>query len=81
MTNVYFSKRKPAKCPKCGSAKVARILYGYPHMSEDLERDMNEGKIVLGGCCEESIDPSWQCTACDTPIYNESLRELFEAQG
>ena len=27
---LHFSKRKPAKCPACGSLRVARIVYGYP---------------------------------------------------
>ena len=43
-------------------------------MSEELERELNEGKIVIGGCCEEIIDPSWQCVECDTVIHKENYK-------
>jgi len=59
------------KCPKCGSSKVARILYGYPIMTEKLECEINEGKYVLGGCMAEMRDPSWQCTECNTDIFKK----------
>ena len=35
------------KCPECGSAKVAEIVYGYP--SFDWEKDVDSGKVVLAG--------------------------------
>jgi hypothetical protein len=67
----YSSKRKPSKCPNCGGKKVASILYGLPHFSEELERDMAEGKIVLGGCCELIGAPKWQCAECGVEVYKE----------
>jgi hypothetical protein len=72
----YFSKRKPLKCPKCGEKKVASILYGMvaPEMIQSMDLD----RIVLGGCCVTPADPSWQCTECDTQIYNEKLRTWFQ---
>ncbi len=52
------------KCPSCASDKVARIEYGLPAMSDKLDRDLQSGKVVLGGCCVEIGDPKWCCTAC-----------------
>jgi len=30
--------RKPAKCPSCGAAPVASILYGLPAFDDNLEQ-------------------------------------------
>ncbi len=58
-------KSKLDKCPKCGSAKVASILYGLPMFNEKLERELESGEVTLGGCCITDDDPLWQCIACD----------------
>ncbi len=73
----YFSKRKPRKCPKCGSNKVAAILFGLPVYSENLQQDMDSGKIVLGGCCISAHDPTWQCIDCGIEIYQSKLRGIL----
>ena len=52
------------KCPMCGGHSVAKILYGYV-VSTDLakmEKDLDEGKIALGGCCVQN--EKWQCNDC-----------------
>jgi ribosomal protein L37AE/L43A len=67
----YEAKRKPRRCPACGSARVARILWGMPAYSEQLEQELAEGKIVLGGCCVSGDDPAWACADCDASIYRE----------
>ena len=69
----YNSVKKPDKCPKCGSDKIAKILYGMPAFSESLRKDLDENKIVLGGCCISNDDPTWQCTSCDTVIYKMKI--------
>jgi len=66
------AKRKPRKCPECGCAKVASILYGYPAFSPSLESKLDEGKIVLGGCCVTDCDPAWQCVECEAQIYRDA---------
>ncbi len=58
---MIASKKKPNKCPECGSKKVATILWGLPLMNQKVERDLKEGKIVLGGCIISDNDPVWQC--------------------
>lgn len=54
------------RCPKCGSEKVAEILWGMPAYSEELQYDLDEGRVVLGGCFvgEDGEDPFWHCTSC-----------------
>jgi ribosomal protein L37AE/L43A len=57
--------RKPNKCPDCGSIRIARIMYGLPDFSsEELKKDVEEGRIVLGGCIIAPDSPRWQCKGC-----------------
>jgi len=58
-TENFSFKRKPRKCPACGSKKIASIIYGFP--SKDMQKDVESGKYVLGGCCVSGDDPSWKC--------------------
>jgi hypothetical protein len=69
-----FSKEEPHRRPGCGSEKVASILWGHP--ADEGVRKVEEGKIVLGGCCISDRDPSWQCLKCKRQIYPEERREL-----
>jgi hypothetical protein len=71
MPNRYEYVRKPIKCPECGSARVAKILYGFPIFSEELEAQIKAGQIILGGCVVTNLDPFWRCTDCKTPIYRK----------
>jgi predicted RNA-binding Zn-ribbon protein involved in translation (DUF1610 family) len=70
--NMIRSRKKPHKCPECGSWRIAGILYGMPSMDARLERDLEAGRIVLGGCVVTDPDPTWQCTDCGTQIYRET---------
>ncbi len=63
MPEVIDQKRP--KCPQCGSSNVAEILWGMPVLTEELERELNEGRIVLGGCCVDVDDPDWHCNDCE----------------
>lgn len=64
--------RKPKKCPSCGFAPVAKILYGYPAFSEELDRELDKGTITLGGCCIIEGQPVWQCSKCQLLIYRKA---------
>lgn len=66
-------KRKPKKCPKCKSARIANILYGMPAYSEKLQEDIDAGRIALGGCTIGIDDPRWQCADCESLIYQAPL--------
>ena len=37
------------KCVKCGSNNTAEYLYGMPEFDEQLEKDIADGKVKLGG--------------------------------
>lgn len=52
------------ECPKCGSKDIAEILWGMPVYDEKLIHDLEEGRIVLGGCCITGEDPDWHCNDC-----------------
>lgn len=52
---VVHNKKAQIKCPYCGSMDTARILYGMPAFSEELQEKMNSGKIHLGGCCINGV--------------------------
>ncbi len=65
---------KIKNCPNCNSPRIAKILYGMPNYDEKLEKDLREGKIVLGGCCVTENDPDYKCTDCDLLIYRKTGR-------
>jgi hypothetical protein len=52
------------KCPQCGSRSVARIAYGMPGWTPELEQQEKAGQIVLGGCCVTGDDPNRHCNHC-----------------
>ena len=62
----------PPKCPICGSNKIAVYLRGMPAYSEKLQKDLDEGKVILGGCCVSDDDPFYACVDCKTDFYNPS---------
>jgi hypothetical protein len=43
---------------------VATILYGLPHFSPELERELDERRVVLGGCVVFDDSPRRQCADC-----------------
>lgn len=53
-------------CPECGSHDVADILRGMPVFTEELQRELDEGKVVLGGCVMElGPMPTRHCNRCE----------------
>jgi len=51
---------------------ISSVLYGMPAFSPKLQKDIDEGKIVLGGCCISLDNPSWECADC-----HEKFREIL----
>lgn len=59
--------RKPLKlsCPNCGERNmIASIQYGFPVLDEKLNRDLNDGRVVLGGCEIYPDQPEFECSQC-----------------
>ncbi len=52
------------RCPKCGSKKIAPILYGMPVFDEEMQRKVNNQELYLGGCCVSDSDPQFHCFGC-----------------
>ena len=71
---VVRNKKAQIKCPFCGSKNTARILYGLPVFSDELQAKMDSGKLHLGGCCISGVpdghggminlDPGRYCNDC-----------------
>ncbi len=62
--------RKPKACPVCGSDRIATYLLGMPDFSnKKLQKEIDEGKIIIGGCCITEDDPKYHCFECDTDLY------------
>ncbi len=51
-------------CPKCGSNDAANILYGLPDFTDELKREIDAKRVVLGGCTVFGEDPQWHCNKC-----------------
>lgn len=63
------NQRRPRRCRACGSKRIATILYGEPAMDEQVRREIEEGRLVIGGCCITDDDPMWQCSDCGTRVH------------
>ena len=62
---------KPEKCPKCGH-KVAEVLYGMPAFSDELQQALDNGDIILGGCCISENSHDFECTHCHKKFWLEN---------
>ena len=51
-------------CPKCRGRNVAKILYGYVKIDDELQGELDEGRTVLGGCCVCGDEPAQMCHDC-----------------
>jgi hypothetical protein len=54
---------KPAHCPRCGSARVAEIVWGLP-TEEAIKEAEETDNIVFGGCSIDFSAPRLHCKAC-----------------
>jgi len=74
----YESTIKPEVCPNCGSKSIGEILYGMPVFTPELEIQIAEGKIVLGGCIYSNEFPAWKYKDCKTKIYKPLKVQDFD---
>ena len=51
------------RCPHCGH-ETAKIIYGIPQMSEQLQKDIDGHKVYLTGCERMIPPPSRYCFHC-----------------
>lgn len=57
------NQNKPV-CPYCQSEDVAEYIWGEPCLDEDLFKAIDNGEVVLGGCCVSDHDPQYHCNTC-----------------
>ena len=67
---------KQVTCPKCGSKKKTRILYGLP--SREGFEAADRGEVVLGGCCVSDESPVWECDDCGKQFGKDDSRNWTE---
>lgn len=70
------------KCPECSSTDTTRIEYGLFSQTDQLEVDIKNKKIHLGGCVISVIDPNRHCNNCeldfDTPSNKRRREKLIK---
>ena len=52
-----------ARCPRCGSDDVRRVVHGYPD-PDDVER--HRGQVDFAGCLVPPDPPAFRCARCRT---------------
>ncbi len=63
---LFEDQSAKLSCPQCKSTNIAKILHGLPVMSPELQKDLDDGKVVLGGCTVFENMPHHHCNDCDT---------------
>lgn len=70
---VVHNRKAQIKCPHCGSRNTARYIYGYPMFNEKMQKNLEAGKWVLGGCGISIVEingkqvetmPARKCNEC-----------------
>ena len=86
--------RARIRCPYCGSRRTARILYGKPFFTKELQQKLDAGKVVLGGCCIETAEvdgkqvnimPKRHCNKCGKdfggPAYGAVTEQKMQEEA
>lgn len=68
-------------CPSCGSTNTCRIQYGMPDFTEKLERDVEAGKVHLGGCVVLGGDPNRYCNNCEIDFDTNATSIYLDIDG
>jgi hypothetical protein len=64
------------KCLIC-KEPMARWLFGMPDY-EAIKEDLNQHKIILGGCCLSNHSPTWACLSCCISYRYDGIGYLDE---
>lgn len=86
---VMYRGNTGVKCPRCGSKRAARILYGMPAFSEKLRKELDDGVVALGGCIIYSVEvageqvevgPTRVCQKCGKEFGRNPLLITMDKQ-
>jgi molecular chaperone DnaK len=80
------------RCPSCQSTTIAKILWGLPEWSPELEAALDSGRLALGGCCVGGDQRDHVCNRCGpslagrreaarVPMKNRSKAPRLESGG
>lgn len=72
--NEFFECPVHFRCPSCGSREIARIQWGRPRFTKELEAALDAGVVVLGGCMVASDSPRWRCRSCGHEFGDLGIR-------
>lgn len=68
-------------CPNCDSKNTCRILYGMVDYAPELERQLADGKISLGGCILTDNDPNRHCNDCEVDFDSKAPNVYLDIDG
>lgn len=68
-------------CPNCTSSNTCRIMYGMPDYTDKLERDLETGKVHLGGCVVTDFDPNRHCNDCELDFDTNAPNIYLDIDG
>lgn len=72
------------RCPWCGSRLVARIIYGFPAFSPELEQSLESGELALGGRVVGPAPAEFRCGSCGLAFRREwrpGLAQPIDEEG
>lgn len=53
------------KCPKCKSKNICKIIYGYINVDDQIQQQIDQKKIELGGCIVGENSLEFRCNECE----------------
>lgn len=68
-------------CPFCNSENIASILYGLISVDKDLEQEIEEDKVILGGCLAYDGIPTLHCNECNKRWGNLDMPNIRNTES
>ena len=68
-------------CPNCNFANTCRVVYGMPDYTDRLERDLEAGKVHLGGCLVNDLDSNRHCNDCEIDFDTKAPNIYLDIDG
>lgn len=68
-------------CPNCNFANTCRIVYGMPDFTERLQRDLDAGRVSLGGCSVGDNAPNRHCNDCEIDFDTKGPHIYLDIDG
>jgi len=56
-------------------------MYGMPYYTNKLERDLETGKVHLGGCVITNLDPDRHCNKCELDFDTKAPNIYLDIDG